>query len=66
MNIGDAEEGARLVADGGFDCISEGGLVTVGRSECGGLFVPCKRGKHFLGGQIGPRGRLIGFSKATK
>lgn len=37
--------------DGGFTCMAEGAAATV-ESDCGGLFVSCNEGHHYLDGQI--------------
>ena len=43
--------GTKLIADGGFDCLKKGEIVTVEMNEKGELYVPCKDGHHLLDGQ---------------
>jgi hypothetical protein len=55
--------GDRLFTDGGFTCMPDGELKIVRRDE-NGLYVPCRRGKHYLDGQLDERGRLIGLYRS--
>lgn len=65
MHKKDLYAGQRLVADGGFTCLSEGQVVTVHESEAGELFVRCNEGPaHFLDGQIDPEGTVVGLRPA--
>lgn len=61
MNIADVKPGMKLKADGGFTCIKRGAVLTVEFDEQGLPFVPCKRGGHWLAGQVGEGGELIGL-----
>jgi hypothetical protein len=58
--------GDRLVADGGFTCMSKGDVKEVKRDAAEGFYVDCADGKHFLDGQVDDwgTGHLIGLRKA--
>jgi hypothetical protein len=62
MNIGDVKPGMKLRVEGGFGCMKRGAEVIVKVDEQGFPFVPCRRGGHWLAGQVGEGGELIGFS----
>ncbi|TPM39616.1 hypothetical protein [Mesorhizobium sp. B2-3-4] len=63
LKYSDVKAGDRLIADGGFDCIKANEVLTVRSSVLGSLYVPCGCGKHFLDGQEGDDGKLIGFRR---
>lgn len=63
--------GVILECDGGFTCMRDGSKHVVkassiqrpngGRPELSKLYISCKDGKHFLDGQLGDDGELIGL-----
>lgn len=67
--------GDRLIADGGFPCIADGAVVTV-EEDADGLFVRCSgpdddhdpngRHHHYLVGQYGEDGFLVGMRRAPE
>lgn len=60
--------GDKLTTDDGFTCIKEGTVVTVlsdqYREGLSGLYVECEEGEHFLDGQLGKDGELVGLYAA--
>lgn len=60
----EVKAGDRLIADGGFDCLTKGEECDV-RSDKDGLYVACRQGQHYLDGQIGEGGVLVGFERAV-
>lgn len=62
MKLDDIKKGDKLIADGGFTCLAKGQIVEV-LLEDSELAVKCSRGIHFLRGQCGKNGLLIGFTK---
>jgi hypothetical protein len=54
-----------LVADGDFTCMEDATHVVVHRDEKGELWVPCTDGRHYLEGQRGENGHLIGLTVRT-
>lgn len=56
--------GDQLKCDGGFTCIETGAVVTVHANKGGELFVPCADGQHYLIGQVGEDGELVGMYSA--
>lgn len=62
MRLADVKEGDTIIADGGFTCIHPGPVAVEGDAK--GLFVHCAEGKHYLAGQEGGDGDLIGLSKS--
>jgi hypothetical protein len=63
VKLRDVRPGDKLIADHGFTCIRTGALVDVAADDKGALYVPCKRGRHYLDGQVdGPEGNLLGLS----
>lgn len=59
--------GDQVEADGGFDCIAAGQVLTVEADDGGDMFVRCSYGNfHYLDGQIdGGSDHLIGFYHAA-
>ena len=55
--------------DGGFDCLREGAVCQVHqdsrREGISGLYVKCDDGRHYLDGQFGDNGELIGIYPAS-
>lgn len=50
-----------LLVDNGFTCMNEGKyLVKIDKK---GLYVRCIQGKHYLDGQIGDDGFLVGMKR---
>jgi hypothetical protein len=64
LALDEVKPGDRLVADGGFTCISDGEVLVVETDDLG-LFVPCRAGRHYLDGQEDVDGRLIGFRRTA-
>ena len=64
MKYSDLKPGMQLVASVGFSCMSEGAIVTVAEKRPGEFFIPCDHGQHFLDGQIGWNGELVGLRLA--
>jgi hypothetical protein len=63
LKFADVKAGDRLVADDGFTCLRHDEVVTV--AACAnGLYVPCTSGSHYLDGQEGDDGALIGLRRA--
>lgn len=58
----DMKAGDLAVVDAGFEC-HPGGEVTIGEDR-EGLFFPCKAGNHYLSGQVGDDGLLVGIYKS--
>lgn len=61
MKLEDLSAGSIVKADGGFTCIEPGEHV-VHADEHGKLFILCADGRHFLDGQVGGDGTLIGIT----
>lgn len=71
--------GDKLQCDGGFTCLGDGEVVTVHhhagdlpnhdpeylKEPIARLYIPCKDGKHFIDGQIGDDGELVGLYPVT-
>jgi hypothetical protein len=53
--------GDRLFTDSGFTCMGAGEAKIVRRDDQGRLFVPCRDGRHYLDGQRGENGALVGL-----
>lgn len=57
--------GMKLKTDGDFTCIPEGQIVEVkvdeNRRGFSRFFVDCKCGGHYLDGQVGDDGEVLGF-----
>lgn len=49
--VSEINEGTMLIVDGGFTCIDQGEIRKVHRDK-NGLYIECKEGKHYLGGQL--------------
>lgn len=65
MRYQDLEVGSVIDVDAGFDCVRPGAHV-VQKSEDGALYISCTHGKHFLDGQIGGDGYLVGIKLVHK
>ena len=63
-NLLDIHVGSVLVADGGFTCLDEGQKVVVEMAS-DELFVPCKKGRHYLSRQLDNQMNLIGLTLAS-
>jgi len=60
MRISDIAQGDRVLTDAGFTCmVANEHTVEVDER---GPFVRCDHGKHYLEGQIGDDGELIGIT----
>ncbi|WP_238368252.1 hypothetical protein [Mesobacterium pallidum] len=59
--FGQVAAGDILVADSGFGCMVAGEKLVQADAQ-GGLFVQCGDGRHYLDGQVGEDGCLIGFT----
>jgi hypothetical protein len=64
MKFSDLKAGDEVIADAGFDCLRAGTHKV--ESDSAGLFIPCKKGRHYLSGQEGDDGDLIGLSRANQ
>ena len=65
--MSEVRAGDKLVADGGFTCIATGAILDVHADADGALWVPCNGSgddthKHYLLGQLGADGELIGLT----
>lgn len=64
----DVKVGDMLECDPGFTCMACGAKRCVKREGTRGgfstLYIDCRDGKHFLEGQIGEDGELVGLYKA--
>jgi hypothetical protein len=72
MKLTDLKPGMIVVADEGFTCLDAGEYVV--QEHNGNLFIPCRGGendadtdpgyveRHYLDGQVGDDGELIGLS----
>ena len=65
-HITTCKEGQTVKCDGGFDCIPEGEKRTIKsdsrfKDRFQSLYIYCAEGKHFLSGQVGEDGELIGL-----
>lgn len=59
--------GDRIIADGGFTCLTEGDIREVKTDEHGGeMFIECSEGRHYLDGQYDGKGNYIGLSLTEK
>ena len=63
MNIKDVKIGQKIVADGCFTCMGEGAVRTVMKGENGLPYIRCSEGQHYLAGQVGRGGSLIGLKR---
>ena len=63
-NLLDIHVGSVLVADSDFRCLDEGQKVVVEMSS-DGLFVSCKKGRHYLSRQLDDQLNLIGLTLAS-
>lgn len=63
MRLKDVRQGDRLIADGGFACLDKGQQCEVLADRLG-LFINCRKGKHYLDGQTSGMGVLIGLDRA--
>ncbi len=60
--VADTKAGDVLIADGDFDCIKKGAHVVVSVDADDGLYVPCKKERHDLAGQLSKDGTYyVGF-----
>lgn len=64
VRLEDVNPGDTLVCDGGFTCMGPG-QRTVER-DADGLFIRCNNGEHYLEGEVGCDGYLIGLTRETK
>lgn len=58
MKLADIKAGDLLIAGDGFDCLDKGAVREVKVGTDRGLFIDCRRGRHYLDGE------LVGFLKA--
>lgn len=56
----DLEPGLKVWVDGAFSCMTKGPQV-VEISPDGDFYIQCNEGMHFLEGQRGPDGKLVGI-----
>jgi len=57
---GELVAGSIVAVDGGFTCLPEGARHIV-QQGVGGLFIPCRAGRHYLDGQL-ENGVYVGLS----
>lgn len=62
----DMKAGVHLQCDGGFECMKPGSKRAVRLDKKGEPYVTCVDGKHYLSGQEGEHGELIGLYKVGK
>lgn len=60
MQLSEISQGDTVDLDGGFTCTSEGPAEVF--EDDTGLYFHCGDGKHYLDGQVGEDGHLIGVS----
>lgn len=61
VRLKDLKDGMKIFVDDNFDCLSTGMTHTVRKNEHSRFYVRCDEGKHFLDGQVGDFGYLIGI-----
>ena len=61
MYLSDVKVGDVVYTDGGFTCMSPGPKKVKG--DVTGLYLCCAQGRHYLDGQKGTTGSLIGISE---
>jgi|GEM_PF-2345753 len=64
LRLEDVFEGDRIILDEGFTCTSSGEAVV--KSDDDGLYFNCGDGKHYLDGQVGDDGYLIGITHTNE
>lgn len=65
LRLSDVKPGDMVMLDDGFSCMPPG-RRRVETSEDGSLFVPCDEGRHYLSGQVGDDGFLVGVYAADE
>ena len=63
MKLDELEPGDRVKGFRDWGCVPALAVRTVRACE-GGLFVKCTHGRHFLDGQVGDDGHLVGMERA--
>ena len=63
MKISDVKVGETIIADDGFTCMDAGAKVVKATKH--GLCIDCRDGEHYLDGQQGDDGELIGLRRAA-
>jgi hypothetical protein len=63
MRLTDLKPGDVVIADASIACVAcvAPGPKWVAADPEGSLFIPCRQGRHYLDGQQGQHGRLIGL-----
>lgn len=62
MQLSDLRTGDRVKPDSPhWDCLRENMVRTVQRASDGALFIRCREGRHYLDGQTGDDGALVGL-----
>lgn len=62
VKFSEVKAGDFIKADGGFTCLDAGEVCKVYADDGLNLHIPCRDGTHFLCGQIGNDGILVGFT----
>lgn len=65
MKLNDINPGDALIVDDGFTCMEPGDQKVAQMNQSGELFVDCSDGRHFLDGQVGDDGHLVGIKSAA-
>lgn len=63
VQVSDLRPGDRLTDFFGWGCVPRAAILCV-EDEGDGLFVRCARGRHYLDGQTGGDGELVGCERA--
>lgn len=59
-NIHELSVEDRVLCDDGFTCVAPWSIVTILQDEAG-MYFECDEGKHYLDGQLGEGGTLVGL-----
>ena len=62
--VADLKPGDRLTDFEFWGCVPQGAVRIIQSSESG-LYVKCREGRHYLSGQIGDDGELVGCEKLS-
>jgi hypothetical protein len=65
MKLSDLKPGDTVIADAGFTCMAAGPKI-VESDDGRGLYVRCRRGRHYLDGQETDDDELVGLSRPAE